>query len=71
MLTTTLNAPRQTQQLRSTTLAYDAEELDTLLDAPTDNPAPDAPTRRVLSPALLEQILARGAAAQTELCNVG
>ena len=64
MLTKTLHALRRTQPLRCTTLAYAADEVDTLLAAPTDNPPPDARGTRVLSPALLEQILARGAAAQ-------
>ncbi len=67
MLTTTLNVPRQTRQLRSTTLAYDAAELQALLAAPTDNPPPETRrSTRVLSPALLQQILARGAATQSE-----
>ena len=64
--TTNLKAPHQTQPLRSTTLAYAAAESETLLAPPTGNPPPDARATRVLSPALLEQILARGAATPPE-----
>ena len=60
MITTTLDAQRQTQHLRSTTHAYDAEELDALLATPTGNQAHDARSTQVLSAALLEQILAHG-----------
>jgi hypothetical protein len=59
MITTTLNVQRQTQHLRSTTLAYDAEELEALIAAPTDQPPRDARSTQVLSPALLAQILAQ------------
>ena len=66
MITTTLNTPGQTQHLRSTTHAYDAEELDALLATPTGNQAHDARSTQVLSAAMLAQTLARDAAARPE-----
>jgi hypothetical protein len=64
MITTTLNATRQTRLLSCSTHAYDAGELEALIAAEIDGERRDLRGTQPLSPELLARILAAGATEQ-------
>ena len=68
-----LNAARETQSLRTKPQTHDRDERDALLAVSNRDQQRAARGRRILSPALLAQILTAGATAESdrELCAFG
>ena len=60
MITTTLNAIRQTRLLSCSTHAYDAGEFEALIAETTGDGQRDVRRTQLLSPEMLAQILAAG-----------